>query len=191
MTQRITFSISPLSLVAVGTATLMLLAGMTLFDALRFWQCSSWSALPPLNVPAGELLGSYNQRLFVLGADQTLYCLKDGAWQRCVKPAFDYAVHPAPDWVRERTTLAGTRQLVRAGSLLQPVYLALDGNGQVLSCPTTFDSEVRRVARTPEALLLLIPLIIGVVCVGWFFALFIEDGSPTWWDVGGRGTKIK
>ena len=190
-----TFSMPFSSIFLAGLACCSLLGFLTIFDALRFWQCSPWQGLhlPPAQITA--LSGYFRARLYVTAGNKAVYCLSHDQWARCSLPPFPQPPEYAPPWLLRflETDLqkGPLSQVLRGGSFPAVDYYALLGNGQMLACSTDFDAEVGNILFSGSVLWLLIPLVPGIWSIAVFINQFLKWGSPTLWDFWGRGTKIK
>ena len=191
------YSLPLSSLIPASIAILMLCGFFTIFDALRFTQCSSWTELqlPPKKVIT--LLGTFQNRLYVETIDKSVYCLVQNRWAKCILSPYSLNPDNAPPWLINyfKTTFQKSTvlQLIRGDnfSVVAYSYYTLGENGQIFSCSTNFNSEVVKILFSGSVMWLIIPIVIGVWSVMTFINISIKEGSPTFWDFWGRGTKIK
>lgn len=82
-------------------------------------------------------------------------------------------------------------QLTRMGDVSGNSYYALLDNNQIWVCRTDFFSELEHILTSRAVLWLILPAGIGIWCAAIVLKIFAEEASPTWWDFGGRGTRVK
>src|SRR5512147_2517365 len=87
------------SIVPISTGVLMFISFLTVFNALRFIQCSSWVSLQKPPDGADVLLGIPLHRLYVRTTTNQIYCLDKGQWAKCILPPYELHPDQAPSWL--------------------------------------------------------------------------------------------
>jgi hypothetical protein len=189
------YSLPLSSLIPASIAILALWVFFTIFNALRFTQCSSWAELQPPPKQVTTLLGTFQNRLYVKTIDKSVYCSNQNQWAECLLSPYSLNPDKAPRWlinyfetVFQKSTVL---QLIRGGNFSTVAYYTLGENGQIFACFTDFNWEVEKIFLSGSFMWLLIPFVLGVWSVMTFINIYINEGSPTFWDFWGKGTKIK
>jgi hypothetical protein len=193
--RRFSISLPFFSIVPIGIGTIMLWGFLTIFNGLRFIQCSAWVALrpPPENIVT--LLGAPLDRLHIQTENKSIYCLDQGQWSKCLLSPYETEPDSAPTWLIGRLESIpqndGILQVIRAGSLSNVTYYSLLADGRIFACSTNFTAEVENMFRSGSFVWLLIPTLAMLWSAVSFFDIFIKYGQPTLWDFWGRGERIK
>lgn len=173
----------------------MLWGGWTIFSALRFLGCSSWSLLPATPQKVATLQGVLHGKFYVKSEGEQIYCFQLNHWTRCNLPLYELHSEQAPVWIMDRIASdfrnTSVDQAIRAGSFDEGAYYLLLDDGQILTCETSLRLELENMLRSGLFLWLLLPFVAFIWSIVAFGNIFIRHAQPTLWDWWGRGERIK
>jgi len=191
---KLTFSLPLYSIVPVITGILMLWGGLTIFNALRFLDCSSWALLPAPPQKVIHLQGVLHDEFYVKTESDKTYCFQLGQWKSCRLPPYELHSEQAPTWIMGRLSSdfhnASASQVMRVGNFSKVVYYLLLDDGQLLTCETSLRLELENMLRSGLFFWLVVPLVVLIGSIIAFGNIFIKHAHPTLWDWWGRGKKI-
>jgi hypothetical protein len=184
------------SIIPVSLGLIAVWIFFTVFSILRFINCPAWENLSPAPVNTIQIVSYTNDILFVKTDGGKIYCNKGSEWQICSLPTYPSSNENAPKWLRNYSDIILQKQisikvLTRINGYADTTYLALSNQNEIWQCSTTFVSEVNEIVYSWKVLLLIIPVMLGLFSIWWFFKILIEEGYPVIWDWWGKGKRIK
>jgi hypothetical protein len=194
--RAITFGMPVYSFIPTGLGILMLWVLITVFNLLGYSQCAGWKSIQPAPMGEVRVIGASKNDIYVQTPDGTLYCSTQNSWKKCKISTFVFSHKDAPLWFSAAFKFipeaAAAAQITRAGNDYQGYSnVVLLENRHIWVCPYSLQAEIDELVSSGTVIWLVLPAVIGVGCVVWFFMIFAKFGSPTVWDFSGRGTKVK
>jgi hypothetical protein len=186
---EIKFSLPPSSIISVGTGVLMFFGFLTIFNALRFIQCSSWVLLQEPPEKAVVLLGTSLNRPYVRTTSGSIYCFEKSQWSECLLPPHELEPVSAPAWLNGKLQAnfpnSDLLQVIRSDGFSEINYYSLLADGRLLVCSTNSSAEIGNMLHSGLFVWLLIPALAMILSVVSFFKIFIKYGQPTLSDFWG------
>ncbi|HEX2998007.1 MAG TPA: hypothetical protein VHP14_24495 [Anaerolineales bacterium] len=183
------------SIIPLGIGAVMLWAVIMIFGLLQFTNCPAWGFVQSTPNSDVRIIGALKEKVYLQAGDGTIHCNAQNQWQNCVMSTFVLSHKDAPVWLHPYFSSvpehASVTQLTRMGDVSGNSYYALLDNNQIWACQTDFFSELKHILTSRAVLWLILPAGIGLWCAAVVLKIFAEEASPTWWDFGGRGTKVK